>query len=46
MINILNIYVSTYRIMFAVLNMTVFCSALTSCFPVMLLRYLLLLILL
>jgi len=39
MINILNIYVKTYRIICAMPNMAVFCSALTSRFPVMLLTY-------
>jgi len=44
MINILNIYVSTFRIMCAAPNMAVFCSALMSCFRGMLLKHLLLLL--
>jgi len=32
-------YISTFRSMCAVPNMAVFCSSLTSCFPVMLLAY-------
>jgi hypothetical protein len=36
---VLYFYVSTFRSMCAVPNMTVFCSSLTSWFPVMLLTY-------
>ena len=32
-LNLLYFYVSTFRSMFAVPNMAVFCSSLTSCFP-------------
>ena len=38
-LNLLYFYISTFRSMCAVPNMTVFCSALTSCFPGMLLMY-------
>ena len=37
--NLLYFYISTLRSMCAVLNMAVFCSSLTSCFPGMLLTY-------
>ena len=37
-LNLLYIYISTFRSMCAVLNMAVFCSSLTSCFPGTLLR--------
>jgi hypothetical protein len=39
--NLLYFYISTFRSMCAVPNMAVFCSSLTSCFPAMLLTYLL-----
>ena len=39
--NLLYFYISTFRSMCAVPNMAVFCSFLTSCFPGMLLTYLL-----
>ena len=39
MLNLLHIYISTFRSMCAVSNMAVFCSSLTSCFPGVLLRY-------
>ena len=45
-LNVLYFYISTYRSICAVPNMTVFCSSLTSWFPGMLLTYLLLLLLL
>jgi hypothetical protein len=38
-LNLLYFYISTFRSMCAVPNMAVFCSSLTSCFPVMLLSY-------
>jgi len=38
-LNLLYFYISTFRSMCAVLNMAVFCSSLTSCFPGMLLTY-------
>ena len=38
-LNLLYFYISTFRSMCAVLNMTVFCSSLTSWFPGMLLTY-------
>ena len=38
-LNLLYFYISTFRSMWAVPNMDVFCSSLTSCFPVMLLTY-------
>ena len=38
-LNVLYVYISTFRSMCAVPNMDVFCSALTSCFPGMLLAY-------
>ena len=38
-LNLLCFYISTIRSMCAVPNMAVFCSSLTSCFPVMLLTY-------
>ena len=38
-LNLLYFYISTFRSMCAVPNMAVFCSSLTSCFPVMLLTY-------
>ena len=38
-LNLLYFYTSTFRSMCAVPNMAVFCSSLTSCFPVMLLTY-------
>jgi len=38
-LNLLYFYISTFRSMCAVPNMTVFCSSLTSCFPGMLLTY-------
>ena len=44
-LNLLYFYISTFRSMCAVLNMTVFCSSLTWCFPGMLLLLLLLLLL-
>ena len=37
--NLLYFNISTFRSMFAVPNMAVFCSSLTSCFPGMLLTY-------
>ena len=40
-LNLLYFYISTFRSMCAVPNMAVFCSSLTSCFPGMLLTYLL-----
>ena len=36
---VLYFYISTFRSMCAVPNITVFCSSLISCFPVMLFRY-------
>ena len=39
MLNLLHIYMSTFRIMCAVPNMAVFCSYLISCFPGTLLGY-------
>jgi len=38
-LNVLYFYISTFRSMCAVPNMSVFCNSLTSCSPVMLLRY-------
>ena len=38
-LNLLHFYISTFQSMCAVLNMAVFCSSLTSCFPGMLLTY-------
>ena len=38
-LNLLYFYISTFRSMCTVPNMTVFCSSLTSCFPGMLLTY-------
>jgi len=38
-LNLLYFFISTFRSMCAVSNMTVFCSSLTSCFPGMLLTY-------
>ena len=38
-LNLLYFYISTFRSMCAVPNMAVFCSALASCFPGMLLTY-------
>ena len=38
-LNLLYLYISTFRRMCAVPNMAVFCSNLTSCFPGMLLTY-------
>ena len=38
-LNLLNVYISTFRSMCAVPSMAVFCSSLTSCFPGMLLTY-------
>ena len=38
-LNLLNFYISTFRSVYAVPNMAVFCSSLTSCFPGMLLTY-------
>jgi len=38
-LNLLHFYISTFRSMCAVPNMSVFCSSLTSCFPGMLLMY-------
>ena len=40
-LTLLYFYISTFRSMCAVPNMAVFCSSLTSCFPGMLLTYLL-----
>ena len=40
-LNLLCFYISTFRSMCAVSNMAVFCSFLTTCFPVMLLTYVL-----
>ena len=37
--NVLCFYISTLRVMWAVLSMVVFCCSLTSCFPGMLPRY-------
>jgi hypothetical protein len=45
-LNLLYLYVSTFRSVRAVPNVAVFCSSLTSCFPGMLFTYLLLLLLL
>jgi len=39
LLNPLYFYISTFRSMCAVPNMAVFCSSLTSCFSVMLLKY-------
>jgi hypothetical protein len=39
MLNVLNIYISTFRSLCAVPNMAVFCSSLISCFPGTLLSY-------
>ena len=39
MLNVLHIYISTFRSMCAVLSMVAFCSSLMSCFPGMLLRH-------
>jgi len=39
MLNVLYFYMSTFRSMCAVPNMSVLCNSLTSCSPVMLLRY-------
>jgi ABC-type phosphate/phosphonate transport system permease subunit len=39
MLNLLHFYISTFRSMCAVPNMTVFWSSLTSCFPGMLLTF-------
>ena len=39
LLNLLYFYISTFRSICAVPNMTVFCSSLTSCFPGMLLTY-------
>ena len=38
-LNLMYLYISTFRSMCAVSNMVVFCSSLTSCFPGMLLYY-------
>jgi len=38
-LNLLHFYISTFRTMCAVPNMAVFCSSVTSCFPVMLVTY-------
>ena len=38
-LNLLYFYISTFRSMCAVPNMAVFCSSLTSCFPVVLITY-------
>ena len=38
-LNLSHFYISTFRIMCAVLNTAVFCSSLTSCFPGMLVMY-------
>jgi hypothetical protein len=38
-LNLLYFYSSTFRSVFAVPNMDVFCSSLVSCFPLILLRY-------
>jgi len=38
-LNLLYLYISTFRSMCAVSNMAVFCNSLTSCFPGMLLSY-------
>jgi len=38
-LSLLQFYISVFRSMYAVPNMTVFCSSLTSCFPGMLLTY-------
>jgi len=45
-LNLLHFYISTFRSMYAVPNMAVFWSSLTSCFPGMLLMYFLNLLLL
>ena len=45
-LDLLYFYISTFQCMCAVPNMAVFCSSLTSCFPGMLRKYLLLLLLL
>ena len=39
LLNLLYFYISTFHSVCAVPNMAVFCSFLTSCFPVMLLGY-------
>jgi hypothetical protein len=39
MLNLLYFYISTFRSMYAVPNMAVFCSSLILCFPGALLRY-------
>jgi hypothetical protein len=46
MLNVLYFYISTFRSMYIVPNMAVFCSSVISSFPVVLLRLLLLLLLL
>jgi len=38
-LNVLYFYISTFRSMYAVPSLAVFCSSLTSCFPGMLLTY-------
>jgi len=40
-LNLLYFYINTFRSMCAVSNLAVFCSSLTSCFPGMLLTYVL-----
>jgi len=43
-LNLLHFYISTFRSMCAVPNMAVFCSSLTSCFPGMLLTFIIVII--
>ena len=43
-LTLLHFYISTFRSMCAVPNMTVFCSSLTSCFPGMLLMFIIIII--
>jgi hypothetical protein len=43
-LNILYFHISTFRSMCAVPNMAVFCSSLTSCFPGMLLTFIIIII--
>jgi len=38
-LNLLYVYISTFRSMYAVHNMAVFCGSFTPCFPGMLLTY-------
>ena len=43
-LNLLYVYISTFRSMCAVPNMVVFCSSLSSCFPGMLLTFIVIII--